>query len=239
MLFLFLFGFCFWLSLSLIKEFFFLGFITRKTKKWTELILVFYFLTVFLFLQVTYFLILPCLFILGTLLFLKYEKEKQFFHQLCNLLIPLESGMKSGMSFLNAWEKSLKESSEKAQKNKLKELTEVLKFQNQFTYPENKNIERFITELLSIKESPQPLKRIYHFRRKIRVEMVFKTKARRALLQIRTQSLILCVFYVGILINTLIVYEQKNLSLILISLILFSVGLIWIFNSGRNIKWSI
>ena len=239
MLFLFLSVFCFWLSLSLIKEFFLLDFISLKTRRGVEVILILYFLVMTLFLKITFFSILSCLFLLGVLLFLKHEKEKQFFSQLCELLIPLESAMKSGMSFLNAWEKALNEPIPKVQKNKLEEFTEILKFQNRCYYPENKNVERFMTELLSIKQSPQPLKRISHLRRKIRVEMVFKTKVKRALLQIRAQSFILCIFYLGLLTNTVVVYKQKNLSLILFSLILFSIGLIWIFNSGRNIKWSI
>ena len=239
MLFLFLSVFCFWLSLSLIKEFYLLSFISLKLRRLIEMILIFYFLGILFWLKLFYFLILPCFLLLGTLVFLKYEKEKNLFYQLYDLLLPLESAMKSGMSFLNAWEKAVSKSCSKAQKNKLEELTEVLKFQNRFLYPENKNIERFMTELLSIKESPQPLKRIYHLRRKLRIEMIFKTKANRALLQIRAQSFILCIFYAGLLINTLIVYKQKNLSLILTSLIFFIIGLIWIFTSGRNIKWSI
>lgn len=239
MLFLFLFGFCFWLSLSLIKEFFLLGFISLKAKRGFDIILGFYFLGTFFFFKSSYLLILPCLFILMALLLLKHEKEKQLFQKVCDLLIPLESAMKSGMSFLNAWEKALKEPGLEAQKNKLEELTGVLKFQNHFVYPENKNMERLMTELLSIKQSPQPLKRIHHLRRKLRVEVFFKTKAKRALMQIKAQSFILCFFYLGLLINTLVVYKQKSASLILGSLVLFSIGLIWIFNSGRRIKWSI
>ena len=239
MLFLFLSVFCFWLSLSLIKEFYLLGFIALKIKRFIEMILILYFLITILFFKSCFLLMFPCLFLVSCLLFLKYKKEKQLFEQLCTLLIPLESAMKSGRSFLNAWEKTLKESSPKAQKKKLEEWTEILKFQSRFNYPENKNIERLMTELLSIKQSSQPLKRISHLRRKLRVEMIFKTKAKRALMQIKAQSFILCVFYLGLLINTLVVYKQKNLSLILSSLILFTIGLIWIFSSGRTIKWSI
>ena len=238
-MFLFLSFFCFWLSLSLIKELFLLGFISFKLQKGLEILLIFYFLGIFLFFPSSYFLIFICFLLIATLFLLKHEKEKQLFNELCELLIPLESAMKSGMSFLNGWDKAVKESNSKAHFHKLKEFSKVLTFQNRFVYPDNKKVEKFILELLSIKQSPQPLKRIHYLKRKLKVEMVFKIKANRALLQIKAQSFILCLFYIGILINTLIVYQKANFKLILISLLLFIIGLVWIFNSGRNIKWSI
>lgn len=239
MLFLFIFFFCFWLSLSLIKEFYFLAFISLKLRRFLEALLVFYFLIILFGLKSFYCVVPLPFFLLAVLVYLKHEKEKSFFSRLYELLLPLESAMKSGMSFLNAWEKAVKESRPHPEKNKLEEFTQVLKFQTRFIYPENKNIERFIKELLSIKESPQPLKRISQLRRKLRIEMIFKIKANRALLQVRAQSFILCVFYVGLLINILFIYKEKNLFLILTSLSLFGIGLIWIFRAGRRIKWLI
>ena len=230
---------CSWLSLSLIKELFLLEFISLNTKRAVEIGMAVYFLGVFFFLKQLSLFILPCIFILCIVFFLKQQEEKQLFNQLCSLLIPLESTMKSGMSFLNAWDKTLQEVSSNKQRDKLQEFTEVLKFQDSFSYPENKKIERFINELLSIKQSLQPLKRIYHLQRKIRVEMVFRIKSQRALAQIRVQSFILCLFYTGLLINTFIVYKQKNLFLIFSSLILFIIGLVWILKSGRRMKWSV
>ena len=239
MIFFLLLIFCSWLSLSLIKELFLLEFISLNTKRAVEIGMAVYFLGVFFFLKQLFLLILPCIFTLCIVFFLKQQEEKQLFNQLCSLLIPLESAMKSGMSFLNAWDKILQDISSNKQRDKLQGFTEVLKFRDSFSFPENKKTERFINELLSIKQSFQPLKRIHHLQRKIRVEMVFRIKSQRALAQIRVQSFILCLFYTGLLINTFVVYKQRNLSLILSSLILFMIGLIWILKSGRRMKWSV
>ncbi|MBC6415003.1 MAG: hypothetical protein GDA46_01230 [Bdellovibrionales bacterium] len=231
--------FCLWLSLSLIKELFLLELISITLKRILELIILFYFLGIILFYKNSFLIILPCILLFCFIFFLKKQEQKKLFLQLCSLLIPLESSMKSGMSFLNAWNKSLQEVSSNKKRERLQEFSEVLKFQNKFFYHENKEVERFINELMSIKQSFQPLKRVQHLQRKLRVELKFRLKSQRALLQIRTQSFILTAFYVGLLINTLIVNRQINLFLMLSSLILFLMGLIWILKTGRRMKWSV
>lgn len=231
-----------WLSLSLIKEISLLDYISKNQKKIADLFLVLYFFAVAFCLKSSFyslFFILPCVLTLFLFLFLKRREDQNLLIQLNSLLMPLESGMKSGLSFLNAWDKTVQELSSPALKNKIKGWSQILKFQKDFRYPANKEIEQFVRELMAINQSFQPLKSLKHLQRKVRVEMAFRTKSRRALLQVRVQSLVLCLFYIGLLIGTIIIHGFQYPGLILLSLILLIIGLIWIFKMGENIKWSV
>ena len=147
--------------------------------------------------------------------------------------------MKSGDSFLSAWEKSVEELPQAHIKKKIQAFTETFKFQKNFRYPEDKEIENFIKELLKLGQSPQPISRLCHLQRKTRVEMRFRIKSHRALLQVRAQSTLILIFYAALLVGTFYMYENQYLLLTLGSLILFTIGLIWIFKLGKRMKWSV
>ena len=235
--------FCSWLSLSLIKELFCLNLISIKAKRGLEISLLFYFLFVTFYIKPSsfpaIFILFPCSFILFLFFFLKRQEEKNLLFQLCALILPLESGMKSGLSFINAWQKSLKEIKLKKIKDKLQNFTQVFQYQKEFHYPEDKQVELFIKELILIYQSSNPLKRLQHLRRKVKIELAFRVKSQRALLQVRIQSGILCCFYIGLLAWTITAHGQRYISLILSSLLLFTIGLIWILKTGRQMKWSV
>ena len=113
------------------------------------------------------------------LFFLKKREEKDLLCQLYSLLIPVESQMKLGLSVINAWQKSLEGLKSKKAKDKAKKITDILKFQNEFHYPD-KEIENFIKDLIAIHQSSQPLQRLKHLQRKLKVEQSFRIKSRRA-----------------------------------------------------------
>ena len=229
-----------WLSLSLIKEMFLLHLISSKLKKGLEFLLLFYFTFVIFYLNFSIiFLLIPCFSMLFLFFFLKKLEEKKLLFQLCSLIPILESGMRSGLSFLNAWQKALKEIKLKKIKNKLQDFTQVFQYQKEFRYPADKKVELFIKDLALIYQSSNPLKRLEYLKRKVKIELAFQVKSQRALLQVRIQSGILCFFYVGLLIWTTTAYGQKYTSLILSSLFLFIIGLIWILKTGRKMKWSV
>ena len=232
-----------WLSLSLIKEMFSFHLISIKTKKTLEFLLLFYFLFIIFNKEQSIFSIIlflfPCCFIFFMCFFLKKQEEKKLFFQLCSLILPLESGMKSGLSFINAWQKSLKEIKSKTIKDKLKNFTQVFQYQKEFHYPEDKQVDLFIKDLILIYKSSNPLKRLQHLRRKVKIEMAFRIKSQRALLQTRIQTAVLCFFYIALLAWTITAHGKKYTSLILSSFFLFSIGLIWILNTGRKMKWSV
>ena len=230
------------LSLSLIKEIFFLNLASIKTKRALELLLSFYFLFIIFYAKQSdfsiLFLLLPCVFILFLFFFLKKQEEKNLLFQLASLILPLESKMKSGLSFFNAWQQSLLDVKSKKIKDKLRSFTQVFQYQKEFHYPEDKQVELFIKDLILIYQSPQPLKRLQHLRRKVKIELAFRIKSQRALMQVRIQSGILCFFYIGLLAWTA-GHGSKYTSLILSSLLLFIIGLIWILKTGRQMKWSV
>ena len=158
--------------------------------------------------------------------------------QLCSLLIPLESRMKWGLSFINAWQQGLEDLKSEKIKSKIQKITECLKFQSEFHYPD-KEVENFIKDLMSIHRSPNPLKRLQHLQRKVRIEQAFQIKSKRALLQVRIQSGILSLFYFGLLAWTIRAHGSQYTLLITISFLFFCIGLFWIIKTGRTMKWSV
>ena len=184
------------------------------------------------------FFLLPPAFFLTLLVFLNRQEEKNLLSQLSSLLIPLESQMKLGLSFINSWRKSLEGIKSSKTKNRIRQIGDILEFQNQFYYPD-REIENLVNDLIIIHKSPTPLKRLKHLQRKIKVEQTFRMKSKRVLLQIRLQSGILSLFYFSLLIWTIQAYGNKYGGLILLSFLFFCVGLIWIFKSGRKMKWSV
>lgn len=241
-MFVFQFLFFLFLSFSLIKEMFLLNLITLNSRRFLEILLLFYFLFVFFCFKSfdfsIIFFLFPLILLLFLLVFLKKKEEKDLLFQLYSLLIPLESQMKLGSSFINAWQKSLKELRSQKTRNKAQEITNILKFQQEFHYPD-KEIGNFIKDLIVIHQSSNPLKRLKHLQRKVRIEMTFRVKSKRALMQIRSQSGLLSVFYLGLLIWTIKAHGAKYAGLIALSFIFFLIGLLWIFKTGRKMKWSV
>ena len=227
---------------SLIKEIFLLNLISLIGRKALEYFFLFYFIFMFLYLKnfqiLLIFFLLPLIFLLFLLIFLRKREEINLLSQLISLLIPLEARMKLGLSFINAWQKGLEELKLERTRVKIQKVTEILKFQTNFSYPD-KEIENFIKDLMIIHQSSNPLKRLKHLKRKIKIEQSFHIKSKRALLQVRIQSIVLCVFYFGLLAWTIIAYGSKYTQLIVISFLLFFIGLFWIFKIGRKMKWSV
>ena len=184
------------------------------------------------------FCLLPLGFLLSLLVFLQKKEESDLLFQLSSLLLPLESQMKLGSSFINAWQKGLEEVRSEKTKSKIQKITEILKFQNDFYYP-IKEIENFIKDLMIIHHSSNPLKRLQHLQRKVKIEHSFQVKSKRTLFQIRIQSCILSFFYFGLLVWTLLSYKARYIHLILFSFLFFCVGLLWISKTGKKMKWSV
>ena len=124
------------------KEIFLLNLIPLNWKMVLELFFLFYFLFVFFcfksFRFSFIFFLLPSVCLLLLFVFLKKQEEKNLLFQLSSLLIPLESQMKLGLSFINAWQKGLEELKAGKTKNKIQKITDILKFQNDFHYPDKK-----------------------------------------------------------------------------------------------------
>lgn len=89
-------------------------------------------------------------------------------------------------------------------------------------------------DLLAHKQSD----RLKALRRKYKIRQSFKKKSGVALSQIRAQSLILSILYIGLLLFFLFTQSWKAyLEQILLSLFLFSIGSLWILRAGKRYQW--
>ena len=211
-------------------------------KKILESFLIFYFFLAFCYLKDSpffiFFFLIPSFFLISLFVFLNKQEEEKLLFQLYSLLIPLESQMKLGLSFMSAWEKGLETLPQIKIKSRLQKITEILKFQKTFVY-RNKNIENFVKDLILIYQSASPLKRLKQLQRKVKVERSFHLKSKRTLLQTRIQAAVLSFLYFGLLSWTVFAYGKKYIHLIFLSLIFFGIGFFWILQTGRKMKWSI
>lgn len=236
------FFFFFFLYWMFVKEFFLLKFISLYKRKFLEGLLIVYFLFIFLYLKkisfsILFFLI-PLFFFFLFFIFLNKKEEDKLLAQLYSLLISLDSQMKLGLSFMTAWQNGVEDIPQGEVRNKIQKITEILKFQKNFSF-DNKKIEHFIKDLSLIYQSSSPLKRLRQLQRKIKVEQSFQIKSERTLLQTRIQACLLSFFYFGLLAWTIISYGNRYAYLILTSLLFFSIGFFWIIKIGRKMKWSI
>ena len=166
------------------------------------------------------------------------NKDKAFVLALYKILPSLISQMKLGFSFLDAWQRSLKDVENRFIARKLQEVSDILRFQRPFLHPQ-KEVTEFVNHLNQARNSSQSLKRLKQLQEKIKVEQVFYRKSARVLMQLRLQSGVLSFLYLSILIWTVVSSQMKHLDLILLSFFFFSIGLFWIFKTGRRMKWSL
>jgi hypothetical protein len=84
------------------------------------------------------------------------------------------------------------------------------------------------------------LKKLLNQRRKIEVEARLKKKVSVAIQQNQAQAVVVSLIF-GALVASLIYKSglQKYFSFLAISMVLFSIGLVWMTKVGRKIKWTI
>ena len=229
------------LSEKLIREIFLMNLIPPQWKKPLSLSVVLYFFALF-FLQHAFLIMLACFLpvalLIFALFFLKKQMEQDILFELFDLPRSLESRMKQGLSFLSACQKSLQDIKSKKTQDHVKKIIESIQLGTPLRHPDP-DIQNFVQDLALIHKSPSPMKRLKLLQRKINIEKIFRLKSKRALFQARIQSGILSLFYLGLLVWTLSVSKTRHIYLILISCVLFLIGLFWIFKIGRSMKWSV
>ncbi len=102
-------------------------------------------------------------------------------------------------------------------------------------------LRKLIPEFLEIaSQSHQLLRRVDLFRKKMKMEHDFRRRSGEAAVQIRIQSMITGILYVGLLLFVIISNALQGLYLlILVSLLLFAAGVFWILSVGRSYKWKL
>ena len=204
-------------------------------------LVIYFFFGLFLQDQVLFF-FLFYLFPLGSLIsssyFLQKKKQKHFLESLYSLLSPTITNMRLGLGFMDAWQKNLATLKQNPHYQEILKISEILRFQKNYSY-ENLSVKRFLHHLMDIRKHPQALKKLRNFQKKIKVEVYFLRRSKQVLFQLHLQSLVLSLFYAGLLFWNIFHYGFKHLFMLSLSLFLFSAGLIWIFKSGEKLKWSL
>ncbi|MCY4512812.1 MAG: hypothetical protein OXB86_03910 [Bdellovibrionales bacterium] len=184
------------------------------------------------------FYILPSGILLGFIFYQQKRNQRTLLENLYSLLPTLIAQMKLGLGFMDAWNKSLQSLENKANQEFLTKISESLQFQKTYfhSHPE---IKYFLSHLMTARQSTQALKQIKNLQQKIQVKQLFLRKARQVLFQLRLQSGVMAVLYGGLVVWNLIHYGLEYISLILLSFLLFFSGLLWIFKTGKTLKWSL
>lgn len=88
------------------------------------------------------------------------------------------------------------------------------------------------------RSNAKSLDRLRSFRKKIRTQLDFRRKSGQILSQIRTQSMVMSIFYLSLLVY--VICSQgfaKNSQLILMSCLFFFLGSFWIYRIGKAYRW--
>lgn len=112
---------------------------------------------------------------------------------------------------------------------------------------ENQNCEiicpetrKFVSELLEIERSQiKNLEQIIFLRNYYFELNKFRHKSRQILIQPKLQSLIVSIIYLFFIIYGLNNNLKNYLGILLLSVFLFLLGILWIFNLGRGAKWKV
>ena len=185
-----------------------------------------------------FFYILPIGIFLGFIFYQQKKRERILLKNLYSLLPTLIAQMKLGLGFMDAWDKSLQTIERKTDQAFLLKISESLRFQKTYSHPHSE-IKHFLSHLMTARKSTQALKQVRNLQQKIQVKQLFLRKTRQVLFQLRLQSVVMAVLYSGLVIWNLLHYGLSYISLILLSFLLFFSGLLWIFKTGKTLKWSL
>ena len=184
------------------------------------------------------FYILPPGILMGFIFYQQKKNQRTLLENLYSLLPSLIAQMKLGLGFMDAWSKGLQTLENKADQEILMKISESLRFQKTYSHS-HPEIKYFLSHLMTARQSTQALKQIKNLHQKIQVKQLFLRKARQVLFQLRLQSSVMAVLYSGLVTWNLIHYGLKYIPLIILSFFLFFSGLLWIFQTGKTLKWSL
>lgn len=183
----------------------------------------------------------PSVILSFTPIFLHSLRKNKFRSELAALLNEIILNMRGGRSFRPALQLASQNLSTFTQ-NKIEKTIELLTLDplSQSKSVHDPEIEIVLKHFRSIEiDSHQALPRLIQFREKIKMEDKLKKKIHQALSQIRAQAWILSILYVGLLIVLLLRSHRLEPKMIVLSVILFAVGLIATIWQGRRFRWKV
>ena len=166
--------------------------------------------------------------------------RQQFYLQFELFLNALIAQIKIGASFRSAFKTALSILSHSPFQNYFMEILEMILFsknlRKEFHFSP---LQQMIEELRKADQSSHCLEHLENLRHQIRVRSIFQKKVQSTLLQIRIQSFVLLSLYSGLFIFVLHRYGLKYIKVMFLSSVLFISGLIFLFQCGKKIKWTI
>ncbi len=170
--------------------------------------------------------------------FLLFRWRELFYFQLEFFLNTLIAQIRVGQSFRSAFKLAVLSLPKKEFQCYFEDIREQILFAKSAKnpFPEQDQVTK---ELKRADQSSHCLQNLENLRHQMRVQSLFRKKVRSALLQIRVQSLVLLILYIGLFLFVLHKYGWKYMPVLLFSLFLFLVGLIFLFQCGRRIKWTV
>ena len=177
-------------------------------------------------------------FLLQSFLFISWKKA--FYGQFEFFLNTLVAQIKIGMGFRSAFKASVDSLPSPRFKKYFMDILEMILFskklrQELYFSP----LKEMLRELVKADQSNRALEHLENLRHQVRVRAQFQKKVQSVLLQLRAQSIVLVVLYVGLFAFVLQRYGLKHLKILMLSFALFTVGLVIMFRCGRRVKWTI
>ncbi len=168
-----------------------------------------------------------------------FIREMQFRQDFVEFLDRLILQVRSGNGFRYSLEVSNRQTP-KLNQTKLKKIIEAVHFEQKIETT-HEFVREICEEFTAIENFPhKTLERLCAFRRKIKIEEIFRRKSGRIVRQIRIQISFLSALYVGILCFAVSRFGFKeNVTVILWSVGMFVMGLLVFFYLGMRRQWKI
>ena len=182
---------------------------------------------------------LPIFIFIATEYIFLYQRLYKFQSQFLILLDSIIARMKMGHSFREALNKGIEAIESKWMREDLTELKDRVIYSQKAKSQQAKEFLFAFQTFKQADQDPQPLDRLRYIRQTLKTEEIFRKKSGNTLFQIRLQSSILTLFYIGTFIFTSLYYGNQFLTLMIFSLALFAAGSILVFILGRRIKWTL
>ncbi|MGE3975695.1 MAG: hypothetical protein AB7F59_14305 [Bdellovibrionales bacterium] len=170
---------------------------------------------------------------------LKKYRENKFHTHLLLFVDRVILNVQAGKSFRHALERAHAVSDVFTQQ-RMRKLIESVCFAQQIR-EETLQSDFLISELRQIDQNPhKTLQRLEQLRRQLKIESEFRQKSAQVSFRFRTQSYIMCALYFALFVFVLRVCDlSRTWPMLLASIVFFLTGVLWVFVSGRRIKWKV
>lgn len=169
------------------------------------------------------------------------RRSRNFKRDVLAALSSVALKMKSGRSFRQSLSETTNEL-EPHLRAKFTEIMSVVAFSQQSASTiRDPFVHHLIEEFVIIDRNPHSsMRRLGVLREKLRIEEEFRRRSGQVLARLRAQSLVMCGLYLAIF--AFMVWKfgwHANVRALMTSLILFGIGVAWMWIGGRTLQWKV